>query len=486
MANSFDIHAAARRAMITNGFQPDVPPEVLAEVSKAADPSTLPLGNVRDLRALPWSSIDNDSSMDLDQLEVAVRLPNGDVRVSVAIADVDATVSMGSATDRFAAANSCSVYTGIVTYPMLPDRLSMQLTSLSQDVDRPSIIIEFVVATDGTVRSHDVYLSRVENRAKLAYGSVGAWLDGRGQLPAAATSTVQEQLRLQDAAAQSLRANRGRRGALSLETIEAQTVLRADKTVSVELVEKTRASHLIEDFMIAANVAMAEFLDEHKSPTIRRVVRTPERWDRIVALAAALGEKLPAVPDSAALEAFLTKRQSADPDHYPDLSLSVVKLIGPGVYELHEPGTPDTGHFGLATHDYTHATAPNRRFADLVTQRLLKAVLAGKPCPYSTDDLTKIAAHCTEREDAARKVERQVRKEAAAESFASRVGESFDAIVTGVSPKGTYVRVVTPPVEGRVMRGEQGLDVGDRTRVKLLSTDPSRGFIDFGAEPKQG
>lgn len=486
MANSFDIHAAARRAMITNGFQPDVPPEVLAEVSKAADPSTLPLGNVRDLRALPWSSIDNDSSMDLDQLEVAVRLPNGDVRVSVAIADVDATVSMGSATDRFAAANSCSVYTGIVTYPMLPDRLSTQLTSLNQDVDRPSIIIEFVVATDGTVRSHDVYLSRVENRAKLAYGSVGAWLDGRGQLPAAATPTVQEQLRLQDAAAQSLRANRGRRGALSLETIEAQTVLRADKTVSVELVEKTRASHLIEDFMIAANVAMAEFLDEHKSPTIRRVVRTPERWDRIVALAAALGEKLPAVPDSAALEAFLTKRQSADPDHYPDLSLSVVKLIGPGVYELHEPGTPDTGHFGLATHDYTHATAPNRRFADLVTQRLLKAVLAGKPCPYSTDDLTKIAAHCTEREDAARKVERQVRKEAAAESFASRVGESFDAIVTGVSPKGTYVRVVTPPVEGRVMRGEQGLDVGDRTRVKLLSTDPSRGFIDFGAEPKQG
>ena len=486
MANSFDIHAAARRAMITNGFQPDVPPEVLAEVSKAADPSTLPLGNVRDLRALPWSSIDNDSSMDLDQLEVAVRLPNGDVRVSVAIADVDATVSMGSATDRFAAANSCSVYTGIVTYPMLPDRLSTQLTSLNQDVDRPSIIIEFVVATDGTVRSHDVYLSRVENRAKLAYGSVGAWLDGRGQLPAAATSTVQEQLRLQDAAAQSLRANRGRRGALSLETIEAQTVLRADKTVSVELVEKTRASHLIEDFMIAANVAMAEFLDEHKSPTIRRVVRTPERWDRIVALAAALGEKLPAVPDSAALEAFLTKRQSADPDHYPDLSLSVVKLIGPGVYELHEPGMPDTGHFGLATHDYTHATAPNRRFADLVTQRLLKAVLAGKPCPYSTDDLTKIAAHCTEREDAARKVERQVRKEAAAESFASRVGESFDAIVTGVSPKGTYVRVVTPPVEGRVMRGEQGLDVGDRTRVKLLSTDPSRGFIDFGAEPKQG
>lgn len=485
MPQSFDIHAAARRAMIANGFQPDVPAEVTAEVSKATDPATLPVGNVRDLRALPWSSIDNDSSMDLDQIEVAEKLPNGDVRVSVAIADVDATVALGSATDQFAAANSCSVYTGIVTYPMLPNRLSTQLTSLAQDSDRPSIVIEFVVAADGTVKSHDVYLARVENKAKLAYGNVGAWLDGHAQLPAAGTSPVQDQLKLQDATAQALRGERGRRGALSLETIEAQTVLRADKTVSVELVEKTRASHLIEDFMIAANVAMAEFLDEHKSPTIRRVVRTPERWDRIVALAAELGEKLPATPDSASLEAFLTKRRAADPDHYPDLSLSVVKLIGPGVYEMHEPGTPDTGHFGLATHDYTHATAPNRRYADLVTQRLLKAVLAGKPSPYSTDELTKIAAHCTEREDAARKVERQVRKEAAAASFSSHIGESFDAIVTGASPKGTYVRIVTPPVEGRVMRGEQGLDVGDKTRVKLLSTDPSRGFIDFGAEPKQ-
>ncbi len=482
MPQSFDIRAAARRAMIANGFHPDIPAEVLAEVSRATDPSGLPLGAVRDLRALPWSSIDNDSSMDLDQIEVAEKLPNGDVRVSVAIADVDATVPLGSATDRFAEASSCSVYTGIVTYPMLPDRFSTQLTSLAQSADRPSIVIEFVVAADGTVKSHDVYAARVENAAKLAYGNVGAWLDGKAQLPPAATAAVQEQLRLQDATAQSLRAQRGRQGALSLETIEAQTVLREDKTVSVELVQKTRASHLIEDFMIAANVAMAEFLDDHKSPTIRRVVRVPERWDRIVDMAAKLGEKLPAAPDSGALEAFLLKQQAADPDRFADLSLAVVKMIGPGIYEMHEPGTPDTGHFGLATHDYTHATAPNRRFADLVTQRLLKAVLAGKPSPYTLDELTQIAAHCTEREDAARKVERQVRKEAAAESFAAHVGESFDAIVTGASPKGTYVRVVSPPVEGRVMRGEQGLDVGDRTRVKLLSTDPVRGFIDFGVE----
>lgn len=481
MANTFDIRAGARRAMIVNGFLPDVPADVTAEVAKAADLSSLPLGNVRDLRALPWSSIDNDSSLDLDQIEAAERLPNGDVRVSVAIADVDVLVPLGSATDKFAEANSCSVYTGVETFPMLPNRLSTQLTSLAQGADHPSIVIEFVVATDGIVKSHDVYLARVENKAKLAYGNVGAWLDGRAQLPAAGTSAVQDQLRLQDATAQALRAQRGKHGALSLETIEAEAVMRADKTVSIELVEKTRASHLIEDFMIAANVAMAEFLDEHKSPTIRRVVRAPERWDRIVALAAGLGEKLPAAPDSAALEAFLVKRRDADPDRFADLSVSVVKLIGPGVYEMHEPGTPDTGHFGLAMHDYTHATAPNRRFADLVTQRLLKAVVAGKPSPYTTDELAKIAAHCTEREDAARKVERQVRKEAAAAAFSSRVGETFDAIVTGVTPKGTYVRVISPPVEGRVMRGEQGLDVGDRTRVKLLSTDPARGFIDFGA-----
>ena len=483
MLGTFDIHAAARRAMITNGFQPDVPPAVTAEVSKAAEPTAAVAGTVRDLRALPWSSIDNDSSKDLDQLEVAEKLPNGDVRVRVAIADVDGTVTKGSATDQFAALNSTSVYTGVVTFPMLPDQLSTHLTSLGQNDDRPSVVIEFVVGSDGNVKSHTVFLARVKNQAKLAYGSVGAWLDGHGTLPPAATPAIQDQLRLQDTVAQALRANRARRGALSLETIEAQSVMRADQTMSVELVQKTRASHLIEDFMIAANVAMAQFLDEHNSPTIRRIVRTPERWDRIVALAATMGETLPVSPDSAALEAFLTKRHAADPDHFPDLSLSIVKLIGPGEYALHIPGAADAGHFGLATHDYTHSTAPNRRYADLVTQRLLKAVLAGQPCPYSTDELTTIAAHSTEREDAARKVERQVRKEVAAVSMAPHVGESFDAIVTGANEKGTYVRVLSPPIEGRVMRGAQGLDVGDRTRVKLVSTDPAKGFIDFAAEP---
>ena len=468
--------------MLDNGFIPDVPAEVAAEVAAAAEPNGPIAGGVRDLRDLPWSSIDNDSSRDLDQLEVAEKLPDGTVRVRVAIADVDKTVLKDSATDRFASANSTSVYTGIVTYPMLPDRLSTDLTSLGLENDRASVVVEFIVADDGSIRSHDVYMARVRNQAKLAYDNVGAWLDGKASLPECGTQAIQDQIRLQDSVAQSLRAVRARNGALDLETIEAQSVVLPDNSVDIQLVQKTRASRLIEDFMIAANVAMAQFLDEHGSPTIRRIVRSPERWNRIVALAAKLGTTLPDQPDSSALSAFLVDRLKTDPDHFADLSLSVVKLIGPGEYAAHQPGETDVGHFGLATNDYTHSTAPNRRYADLVTQRLLKAALAGKPSPYSREELTAIAAHCTEREDAARKVERQVRKSAAAVSMSRRVGEVFDALVTGVNRNGTFVRLIHPPVEGRVMRGEEGMDVGDKIRVRLLSTDPGRGFIDFAAE----
>ena len=477
MPHSFDLRASSRQALIDNGFIADVPAEVTAEVEAMTDVVADPAA--QDLTRMPWSSIDNDSSKDLDQLEVADQLAGGNVRVRVAIADVDALVEKGSATDKLAQANSTSVYTGIETYPMLPERLSTDLTSLREGVDREAVVIEFVASGDGTIKSHAIYLARVHNYSKLAYSSVGAWLDGSGTLPPSATQVIQDQLHVQDVVANSLRALRAKAGALDLETIEAQSVVHADESVSIELIAKTRASHLIEDFMIAANVAMAQFLDEHNSPSIRRVVKTPERWSRIVTLAAALGETLPAEADSAALEAFLSKRKKADPDHFADLSLSVVKLIGPGEYALHVPGGQDEGHFGLATHDYTHSTAPNRRFADLVTQRLVKAVIKGKASPYTNAELDQIAQHCTEREDAGRKVERQVRKVAAAVSMADHVGESFDAIVTGVNPKGTFVRLIHPPVEGRVVKGEHGLDVGEKTRVRLLSTDPTRGFIDF-------
>lgn len=481
MPQRFDLRAAARKAMLDNGFVPDVPAEVTAEVARTVEPSGVPTPGIVDLRQLPWSSIDNDTSRDLDQIEVAERMPDGTVRVRVAIADVDGIVRQGSATDQFAGVNATSVYTGVETFPMLPERLSTDLTSLNPNDDRASVVTEFMVAADGSIKSHDVYMARVTNHAQLAYNNVGAWLDGKASLPDSATQAIQDQLHLQDTVAQLLRAARERSGALDIDTIEAQSVVHPDQSVDIELVQKTRASQLIEDFMIAANVAMARFLDEHGSPTIRRVVRSPERWTRIVDLAGKLGTTLPPEASSQALSEFLVARRKADPDHFADLSLAIVKLIGPGEYDAHAAGQPDLGHFALATHDYTHSTAPNRRYADLITQRLLKAVLAGKPSPYSMDELGKIAARCTDREDAARKVERQVRKVAAAVSMVGHVGESFDAIVTGVNQNGTFVRVIKPPIEGRVMRGENGLDVGDKVRVQLISTDPTRGFIDFAA-----
>ncbi len=479
MSQRFDLRAAARKAMLDNGFVPDVPAAVTAEVARAVEPTGAPGPGILDLRELPWSSIDNDTSRDLDQLEVAERLPDGTVRVRVAIADVDGIVHQGSATDQFAGVNATSVYTGVETFPMLPEKLSTNLTSLNPNDDRLSVVTEFIVVADGSIRSHNVFLARVTNHAQLAYNNVGAWLDGKASLPESATQAIQDQLHLQDTVAQLLRDARDRSGALDIDTIEAQSVVRPDQSVDIELVQKTRASQLIEDFMIAANVAIAQFLDEHRSPTLRRVVRSPERWSRIVDLAAKLGTTLPAEANSQALSEFLVTRRKADPEHFADLSLAIVKLIGPGEYDAHAPGEPDVGHFALATHDYTHSTAPNRRYADLITQRLLKAVLAGKPSPYSMDDLDKIAARCTDREHAERKVERQVRKVAAAVSMVGRVGENFDAIVTGVNQDGTYVRVINPPIEGRVMRGETGLDVGDKVRVQLISTDPNRGFIDF-------
>ena len=478
-SNHFDLRDAARKALLENGFVADVPSAAIAEIDAIANGAPHGEAGARDLRSLPWSSIDNDSSRDLDQVEVAEKLPTGDVRIRVGIADVDGLVAIGSEIDKFAEANSTSVYTGIVTFPMLPEKLSTDLTSLRQDAERPVVVIEFVVTSDGTVSSHDIYMARVNNQAKLAYISVGKWLDGQATLPPVATQVIRDQLHLQDTVADSLRANRAKAGALNLETIEAQSVVHADDSVSIELVAKTNASNLIEDFMIAANVAMAQFLDEHGSPSIRRIVRSPERWDRIVTLAAKHGATLPAKPDSAALENFLSTMRKKEPDSFADLSLAVVKLIGPGEYALHVPGDTSSEHFGLATHDYTHSTAPNRRFADLVTQRLVKAVIAGKPSPYSNDDLTRIAKHCTEREDAARKVERQVRKVAAAVSMADHVGQTFPGIVTGATTKGVFVRLVHPPVEGRVVKNHDGMDVGEKVRVKLISTEPERGYIDF-------
>jgi VacB/RNase II family 3'-5' exoribonuclease len=469
--------------MYERGFSPDFSEEVRAQVadleSRDGPPSVGP--GIKDLRDLVWSSIDNDTSRDLDQIEVAESLPNGGTRILIGIADVDTTVLQGTAIDLHAASESTSVYTGVETFPMLPEELSEGLTSLLEGVDRLSLVIEFVIDQAASVQSGIAYLALVRNHAQLTYNGVGPWLEGSCGPPAkiAGSADLQAQIKLQDEAAQRLRDARYRMGALNFDSIETTPVITDGQITGIHSVQKNRASQLIEDFMIAANGVIARLLSTSHVSSIRRVVRTPERWDRIVELARGLGERLPAEPDSAALSAFLLKRKAADPVHSPDLSLAVVKLMGPGEYVVNRPGDTEQGHFGLAAHDYTHSTAPNRRYADLVTQRLVKAVLGGKPGPYGDDALEAIARNCTLKEDAARKVERNMRKRIAAVALSSRIGETFRAVVTGVTPSGTFVRTIDPHADGMVVRGEQGLDVGDQVRVTLVSTDPRHGYIDF-------
>jgi exoribonuclease-2 len=476
-----DLRDVAERVMRENGFEPDFPPAVAAEVAALRQhrPPAEPPAGVTDLRDRLWSSIDNDDSRDLDQVEFAEALSDGRTRVLIGIADVDEFVPRGSAIDAYAARETTSVYTGVRTFPMLPPELSTAATSLNEDGERAAMVTEFVVSSDGLVSEGVVYRALVRNHARLTYNAIGAWLEGRGAAPAAvaASSALEQQIRLQDTVAQALRRERYRHGALDIETLETHAVLAPDGGVDIDMQVKSRASELIEDFMIAANGVVARTLEQVSS--IRRIVRTPKRWDRIVALAAEQGGRLPEAPDSKALSDFLTSRRAADPDHFADLSLSVIKLMGPGEYVLERPGDPEQGHFGLAVEDYTHSTAPNRRFADLVTQRVLKAFSAGAPPPYSDAELTGIAANCTKKADDARKVERAMTKRMSAVAMNRRVGEDFDAIVTGASPKGTFVRVLKPHVEGMLVRGKEGLDVGDRVRVKLVKADVNSGFIDF-------
>ena len=478
-----DLQAAAVEVVRAYGFEPEFSQQALQQLAAliAHPPPVVPGATVRDLRQLLWSSIDNDTSRDLDQLEVAEQLPGGHSKVLIAIADVDAFVPKQSAIDEHAAMATTTLYTGVRNFPMLPEALSNGITSLLEAQDRLSVVIEFVVDADGNVSDSDVYRAVVRNRAQLTYRAVGVWLEGTGSPPAkvAALTGLQAQLVLQDTCAQALRKGRYRHGALNIETIETRPVLLNGQVTDLERQDKNRATELIEDFMIATNEVIARFLEAKRVSSIRRIVRTPKRWSRIVELAGTLGGTLPAEPDSKALNEFLIARKAADPDHFADLSLAVIKLMGPGEYVLERPGDPDTGHFGLAVQDYTHSTAPNRRFADLATQRLIKAVLANQPAAYTDDQLASIARNCTLKEDAARKVERAMSKRIAAVAMSGRIGETFDAIVTGVTPQGTFVRVLTPHVEGLLARGAEGADVGDRVRVRLIDTDPQRGYIDF-------
>ncbi len=475
-----DLQAIARQVMIEHGFDPDFPPQVQQELANLkSSPKPSADRDVRDLRSLLWSSIDNDTSRDLDQIEVAEQLSDGDIKVLIGIADVDYDVPKASAIDQHAASQTTTVYTGVRNFSMIPETLSTGLTSLLENQDNAAIIIEYVVSSDGHVKSNDLYRALVRNRAQLTYSGVGAWLEGTAPAPpkVAASSDLQAQLKLQNTVAQALRQQRYQHGALNIETIEVRPILINDQVADVVKQEKNRATELIEDFMIAANEVVARTLANISS--IRRVVKTPERWDRIVQLAAAQGGNLPAQPDSKALNNFLMQRKAADPTHFADLSLAVIKLMGPGEYILERPGDPEVGHFGLAVQDYTHSTAPNRRFADLVTQRLVKSFLVKQSNPYSDDDLDGIAKNCTVKEDAARKVEREMTKRMSAIAMSGRIGEVFDAIVTGANSKGTFVRVLKPHVEGMLVKGQQGLDVGDSLRAQLVRTDVQRGYIDF-------
>ena len=471
----------AHRAMIERGLIPDFPDQVLDQLNGINSPAAGDGQSIRDLRKLIWCSIDNDDSLDLDQLTAATAMPDGAAHVLIAIADVDALVKKQSPIDDYAQQNTTSVYTVAETFPMLPLKLSTDFTSLNFQADRLAVVIDLVIAADGSLQSSDIYRAIVHNQAKLAYNSVAGWLDGSGPMPQAigTVSGLEESLRLQDRLAQKLRDLRQLHGALYLETIELRPVFGGEELMDLEDDKGNPAKEIIEEFMIVANGVTARYLASKKFPSFRRLVRTPKRWDRIVELAAEWDSTLPGDPDSKALEQFLVAAKAADPLRFPDLSLSVIKLLGSGEYAVQFPEGSVEGHFGLAVKDYGHSTAPNRRYPDLITQRLLKAAMMGSPVPYEKDELKELAKHCTLQEDDAKKVERQVAKSAAAILLESRIGEQFDAIVTGASDKGTWVRLIHPPIEGRLESGFEGMDVGQKITVQLISTNVERGYINF-------
>jgi ribonuclease R len=483
--SEFDLRARAFRAMQEEGFVPTLPAPAAAEVRaiEAHPAEARHAPDVRDLRSLLWSSIDNRESRDLDQVEVAERLPNGNIRLLVGIADVDAYVPRDSAIDRHAFENTSTIYAGVAIFPMLPEALSTDLTSLLQDQDRLAMVVEMEVAASGAVVAESVYRAMVRNHAQQVYEDVGAWLEAkppRSRVPGGLPS-LDQQLLLQAEAADRLQTLRTQRGALEFETVEAYPVMEHGRVVGLSVQHKNDAKRLIENLMIAANTVIASLLLKAGIPSLQRIVRSPERWPRIVTIAANLGYRLPETADPVALSAFLEAQKAKDPTGFADLSLTIVKLLGPGDYAVVRSEADIHGHFGLAAYSYTHSTAPNRRYTDLIIQRLLKAYLAHRPAPYSPDELTEIARQCNVRESGSRKVERLMRKVAAADLLHTHIGQVYDAIVTGAMAKGTFVRLLSPPVEGRVVDHEAGLDVGDRVRVRLVQTDVERGFIDFVA-----
>jgi len=480
-ANRITLQQIAQKAMVSRGLVPDFPTALLDELKEITSPATYKPDMAKDMRALRWCSVDNADTLDLDQLSYAEQLPDNKVRLLVAIADVDSLVAKQSDIDNHASQNTASIYTVAQIFPMLPEKLSTDFTSLRLGEDRCAVVVEMIVGDDGAVQQSDVYCATVFNCAKLQYESLGAWLEGNSSIPSEVRKVpgLTENIQLQDRITQKMKDLRYEHGALEFETIEARPVFDGDSLSEMKAEQKNRAKSLIEDLMIAANGATARYLTRKNFPSLRRVVRTPKRWDRIVELATENGFSLPVKADSKSLSAYLKYIKQNDPQHFVDMSLSVLKLLGSGEYVVEMPGSTSEGHFGLAVKDYTHSTAPNRRFPDLVTQRLLKSAIEGHPVPYSIEQLEEIAHHCTVKEDDVRKVERLVEKSANAMLMQSRIGETFEAIVSGASPKGTWIRLFHPHVEGKLVNGFSGLEVGHKLKARLIQINAEEGFIDF-------
>jgi exoribonuclease-2 len=471
----------ARKAMISRGLVPDFPDAEISELNEILLPATCKSEITKDMRDLLWCSVDNADSLDLDQLTYAKSLEGNNVRILVAIADVDALVGAKSNIDNHAGKNTASVYTVARIFPMLPEKLSTNLTSLCLDSDRCSIVVDMIIGDDGKVQQSDVYQAIVRNHAKLQYAKLAAWLEGNGPAYPEITRVngLAENIKLQDRMAQRMNELRYEHGALELETIEAMPIFDGDTLTEMKVEQKNRAKDLIEDFMIAANGATARFLTGKQFPSLRRVVRVPKQWERIVELASEHGFSLPAEADSKSLSEYLKFIKQNDPLHFIDMSINILKLLGSGEYVVDIPGAIPPGHFGLAVKDYTHSTAPNRRYPDLITQRLLKSAISGKPIPYTMEQLGQIATHCTMKEDDVKKVERQVEKSANAILMQSRIGEIFEAIVTGASLKGTWIRLFQPHVEGKLVNGFKGLKVGHKLKARLIHINVELGYIDF-------